>query len=93
MRPINDRVLVRRIPPETITPGGLHIPDVARERPQRATVEAVGRGRYVAGEVLPLEVAVGQEVVLGKWVGAEIPGEPDLLIVREDDILAVLEAP
>jgi chaperonin GroES len=93
-RPLYDRVLVKRIDAETRSAGGLYIPDNAKEKPQQATVVAIGTGRIMKdGAVRELEVKPGDRVLFGKYSGDEIKldGESHL-ILREDDILAVLEA-
>jgi chaperonin GroES len=93
-RPLHDRVLVRRIDADEKTAGGIIIPDTAKEKPQRGEVIAVGAGaRTDKGELVPLDVKVGDEVLFGKWSGTEvkIDGE-DLLILKESDILGVVEA-
>lgn len=93
-RPLHDRVLVRRIEADEKTAGGIIIPDTAKEKPQRGEVIGVGAGtRTEDGRVLPLDVKVGDEVLFGKWSGTEvkIDGE-DLLIMKESDILGVIEA-
>ena len=93
-RPLHDRVLVRRIDADEKTAGGIIIPDTAKEKPQRGEVIAVGAGlRTEDGKLLPLDVKVGDEVLFGKWSGTEvkIDGE-DLLIMKESDILGIVEA-
>ncbi|WP_119303104.1 co-chaperone GroES [Dongia deserti] len=93
-RPLHDRVLVRRIEADEKTAGGIIIPDTAKEKPQRGEVVAVGAGaRTDKGELVPLDIRVGDEVLFGKWSGTEvkIDGE-DLLIMKESDILGVVEA-
>jgi len=92
-RPLHDRVVVRRIEEDDRTPGGIIIPDTAKEKPQQGEVVAVGPGaRDDKGVVQPLEVKVGDRCLFGKWSGSEvkIDGE-DLLIMKESDILGVLE--
>ncbi|MFO7297436.1 MAG: co-chaperone GroES [Pseudomonadota bacterium] len=92
-RPLHDRVLVRRIEEDEKTSGGIIIPDTAKEKPMQGEVLAVGPGsRKESGEIIPLDVRVGDHVLFGKWSGTEvrIDGE-DLLILRESDILGVLE--
>jgi chaperonin GroES len=92
-RPLHDRVLVRRIDADEKTAGGIIIPDTAKEKPQRGEVLAVGAGtRNDKGELVALDVKVGDEVLFGKWSGTEvkIDGE-DLLILKESDILGVVE--
>ncbi len=93
-RPLHDRVLVRRIDADEKTAGGIIIPDTAKEKPQRGEVIAVGAGaRNDEGDIVPLDVKAGDEVLFGKWSGTEvkIDGE-DLLIMKESDILGVVEA-
>jgi chaperonin GroES len=95
LRPLKDRVVVRRLAPETTTAGGIIIPDSAKERPQRAVVLAVGSGSVnQEGVVKPLEVKVNDVVLFGKYGGVEVQDDSgeELLILREDDILAVLAA-
>jgi chaperonin GroES len=92
-RPLHDRVLVRRIDAEEKTAGGIIIPDTAKEKPQQGQVIAVGPGaRNEAGQLVALDVQVGDTVLFGKWSGTEvkIDGE-DLLIMKESDIMGVVE--
>ena len=92
-RPLHDRVLVRRIDAEAKSAGGIIIPDTAKEKPQQGEVVAVGPGaRDEAGKIVPLALEAGDRVLFGKWSGTEvkIDGE-ELLIVKESDILGVLE--
>ncbi len=92
-RPLHDRVVVKRIEEDTKTAGGIIIPDTAKEKPQQGEVIAVGPGaRDESGKVVALEVKAGDRVLFGKWSGTEvkIDGE-DLLIMKESDILGVLE--
>ena len=93
-RPLQDRVLIKRIEEDVEkTKGGLYIPDAAKEKPQRGKVIAVGKGRVSdEGKVTPPDVKVGDKVLFGKYSGSEIKldGE-EHLIMREEDILAVLE--
>ena len=92
-RPLHDRVVVRRLEEETKTAGGIIIPDTAKEKPSQGEVIAVGPGaRDEQGKVVPLDVKTGDRVLFGKWSGTEvkIDGE-DLLIMKESDILGVLE--
>jgi len=89
LTPLGDRVVVRAIEHETVTAGGLVLPDTAKEKPQRGTVLAVGKGRYEDGELIPLDVKKGDEVIYSKYGGTEVRVEgEDLLILRESDILA-----
>jgi len=93
-RPLHDRVVVRRIEADQKTAGGIIIPDTAKEKPQQGEVVAVGPGaRNEKGEVVALEVKAGDRVLFGKWSGTEvrIDGE-DLLIMKESDIMGVLDA-
>jgi chaperonin GroES len=92
-RPLHDRVLLRRIDEDTKTKGGIIIPDTAKEKPIQGEVIAVGPGaRDEAGKLVPLDVRKGDRVLFGKWSGTEvkIDGE-DLLIMKESDILGVIE--
>ncbi|MDR3580893.1 MAG: co-chaperone GroES [Oryzomonas sp.] len=93
LRPLQDRILVKRVEEETKTAGGLFIPETAKEKPQRGEIVAAGNGKKTEeGKVLPLDVKVGDKVLFGKYSGTEIKvdGE-EYLIMREDDILAVVE--
>jgi chaperonin GroES len=93
LRPLQDRILVKRVEEETKTAGGLFIPETAKEKPQRGEIVAAGKGKKTEdGKVLPLDVKVGDKVLFGKYAGTEIKvdGE-DYLIMREDDLLAVVE--
>ncbi len=92
-RPLHDRVVVRRIEEDTKTAGGIIIPDSATEKPSQGTVVSVGAGaRGEDGKVVALDVKAGDTVIFGKWSGTEvkIDGE-DLLIMKESDIMGVLE--
>jgi len=93
IRPLHDRILVKRIDEEVKTKGGLIIPDTAKEKPMEGTVLAVGNGRVDEdGKVHPLDVHSGDRVLFGKYSGSEIRVAGDEhLIIREDDVLAVLE--
>ncbi len=93
IRPLHDRVVVRRMEEERTSPGGIVIPDSAAEKPSTGEIVAAGNGKITeSGETLPLDVKVGDKVLFGKYSGTEVKvdGE-DLLIMREDDILAVVE--
>jgi chaperonin GroES len=93
-RPLHDRVVVKRIDAEEKTKGGIIIPDTAKEKPQEGEVVAVGPGaRDEAGKLVPLDLKVGDRVLFGKWSGTEVKldGE-DLLIMKESDIMGVVEA-
>ena len=90
-RPLHDRILVRRIEAEEKTPAGIIIPDTAKEKPIQGKVLAVGRGaRNDRGEIMPMEIKVGDRVVFGKWSGTEIKiDDEDLLIMKESDVLGI----
>ncbi len=93
IRPLHDRVLVRRLEEEEQRVGGIIIPDTAKEKPQQGEVIGVGNGKLLeTGERVPLDVKVGDRILFGKYAGADvkIDGE-EYLILREDEILAVLE--
>jgi len=92
-RPLGDRVLIKRVEEEAKTKGGIIIPDTAKEKPQEGEVIATGPGaRDESGKIHPLDVKAGDRFLFGKWSGTEvkIDGE-DLLIMKESDILGVLE--
>ena len=94
IRPLHDRVIVRRMEEEHTSPGGIVIPDAAKEKPIQGEVLAVGNGKLLEnGDVRPLDVKVGDRVLFGKYSGTEvkIDGE-DLLVMREEDIMGVLES-
>ena len=93
LRPLHDRVIVRRLEEERKTAGGIVIPDSAAEKPVRGEVVAVGNGKSLDnGEVRALEVKVGDKVLYGKYSGTEVKVDgQELLVMREDDIMAVLE--
>lgn len=93
IRPLHDRVIIRRMEEETLSPGGIVIPDTATEKPIRGEVIAVGNGKLLnSGEVRGLDLKVGDRVLFGKYGGTEvkIDGE-ELLVMREEDVMAVLE--
>ena len=92
LRPLQDRVLIRRVEPEAKTAGGIFIPDTAQEKPVEGEVVAVGPGtRDEHGKLHPLDVTAGDLVLFGKWSGTEvkIDGE-DLIIMKESDILGIV---
>ena len=92
-RPLHDRVVIHRIESNDRTPGGIIIPDTAKEKPQEGEVVAVGPGaRDETGKMQPLDVRVGDRILFGKWSGSEvrIAGE-EYLIMKESDILGVLD--
>jgi chaperonin GroES len=94
LRPLHDRVIIKRVEEERTTPGGIVIPDSATEKPIRGEVLAVGNGKILDnGDQKPLDVKVGDKVLFGKYSGTEVKvdGE-ELLVMREDDIMAVIES-
>jgi len=94
IRPLYDRVLVKRMEEETKTSGGIVLPGTAAEKPMRGEVVSAGKGkRLESGEVVPLDVKVGDTVLFGKYSGTEIKelGE-GMLVMREEDIMGVVEA-
>ena len=93
VRPLRDRVLVKRVEEQEQRIGGIIIPDSAKEKPQQATVVAVGSGRVTdKGETIPLDVKAGDTVLIGKYSGTEIKLDGvEYLIVREEEILGVTE--
>ena len=94
IRPLNDRLLVKRLEEETKTAGGIIIPDSAKEKPAEGEVVAVGKGKLnKKGERIAMEVVVGDRVLFSKYGGTDVKVEGvDYLIMREDDILGVVEA-
>ena len=93
IRPLHDRVIVKRMEEERTSPGGIVLPDAATEKPVKGEVLAVGNGRVMdSGEVRALDVKAGDQVLFGKYSGTEIKvdGE-ELLVMKEDDILAIFE--
>jgi chaperonin GroES len=94
-RPLHDRVLVRRIEEEEKTAGGIIIPDTAKEKPSEGEVLAAGSGvRSDSGELVALDVSVGDRVLFGKWSGTEVKIDgTELLIMKESDIMGIVEAP
>src|SRR5690606_15715892 len=92
VRPLYDRILVRRLQEDEKTAGGIIIPDTAKEKPQRGEIVAAGKGRITQeGKTIPLEVRTGDKVLLGKYAGTELKlnGE-EYLMMREEDILGIL---
>lgn len=93
LRPLHDRVIVKRTEEERTSPGGIVIPDSATEKPIRGEVIAVGKGKLMEnGELRPLDLKVGDKVLFGKYSGTEVKvaGE-EVLVMREDDVMAVIE--
>lgn len=93
IRPLHDRVVVRRVEEERTTAGGIVIPDSAKEKPMSAIVVAVGLGKPLDnGDVRALSVKVGDKVLFGKYSGTEVKmGTEELLVMREDDIMAIID--
>jgi chaperonin GroES len=93
IRPLQDRVIVKRLEEEEKTKGGIIIPDTAKEKPQEGKVTAVGKGKLTEdGKIIPMDVKVGDRILFGKYSGSEIKidGE-EHLIMREEDILGIIE--
>ena len=92
-RPLHDRVVVRRVDSESKTAGGIIIPDTAKEKPSEGVIVSVGAGaRDDSGKIVPLDVKEGDRVLFGKWSGTEVKvGGEDLLIMKESDIIGVIE--
>lgn len=93
VKPLHDRVLVRRLEHEEKTAGGIIIPDTVKEKPQQGKVLAIGSGaRDDSGKVIPLDVKVNDVVLFAKWGGTEVKIEgEDLLVMKESDIIAIIE--
>jgi chaperonin GroES len=93
VRPLGDKILVKRVEAQTKTKSGIFLPESAKEKPQEATVVAVGEGRVLdSGARAPFQVKKGDKVLIGKWGGTEIKIEGvEHLVMTEDDILAVIE--
>ena len=93
LRPLHDRVIIKRLEAETKSAGGIVIPDSATEKPIKGEVIAVGKGKILEnGDVRPLDLKVGDKVLFGKYSGTEVKVEgEELLVMREEDVMAVLE--
>lgn len=93
MKPLGDRIICKVLDTEEKkTPGGIYVPDTAKEKPQEADVVAVGSGKYIEGKLVPLDVKVGDRIVFGKYSGSEVTvDDEEYLILKESDILAVVE--
>ncbi len=93
MRPLHDRVIVKRMEEERTSPGGIVIPDAAAEKPIKGEVVAIGHGKILEnGDVRALDVSVGDKILFGKYAGTEVKVEGDeLLVMKEDDIMAIIE--
>ena len=94
IRPLHDRVVIKRMEEERTSPGGIVIPDTAAEKPVRGEVVAVGNGKLLEnGEIRPLDLKAGDQVLFGKYSGTEVKVEgEDLLVMREEDVMAVIES-
>jgi len=93
IRPLHDRVIVKRLEEEKTSPGGIIIPDTAAEKPVQGKIVAVGKGKILEdGQVRPLDVKIGDKILFGKYSGTEVKvdGE-DLVVMREEDVMAVIE--
>ncbi len=93
IRPLHDRVVVRRLEEERKSPGGIVIPDTVKEKPVQGEVIAAGNGKILEdGKVRPLDVKVGDRILFGKYSGTEVKiGNEELLVMREEDIMGVVE--
>jgi chaperonin GroES len=93
IRPLHDRVIVKRLDEEKTSAGGIIIPDTAAEKPVQGKVVAVGKGKILEnGTVRPLDIKVGDKILFGKYGGTEVKVEgEDLLVMREEDVMAVIE--
>ena len=93
LRPLHDRLIIRRVEEERTSPGGIVIPDSATEKPIKGEVVAVGNGRVLEnGEVRALDVNAGDKVLFGKYSGTEVKVEgEELLVMKEDDVMAIIE--
>ena len=93
IRPLHDRVIVKRLDEDRTSPGGIVIPDSAAEKPVQGKIVAVGKGKILEdGNVRPLDVKVGDKILFGKYSGTEVKVDGDeLLVMREEDVMAVIE--
>jgi len=93
IRPLHDRVIVKRLEEERTSPGGMVIPDSAAEKPSQGKIVAIGKGKILEdGSVRALDVKVGDKILFGKYSGTEVKVDgDDLLVMREEDIMAVIE--
>jgi chaperonin GroES len=94
IRPLHDRVIVKRLEEDRTSPGGIVIPDTAAEKPVRGKIVAVGKGKILEnGAVRPCELNVGDKILFGKYSGTEVKLEgEDLVVMREEDVMAVIES-
>jgi len=93
IRPLHDRVIVKRLEEDPTSPGGIVIPATAAEKPMQGKVVAIGKGRILEnGQVRPCDVKVGDKILFGKYSGAEVKVEgEELVVMREDDVMAIIE--
>ena len=93
IKPLQDRILVKRLEEKEVKKGGIIIPDTAKEKPQEAEVVAVGPGKVTEdGKRQPMEVKVGDKILFGKYSGSEVKlGDEEYLIMREEDVLGILQ--
>jgi chaperonin GroES len=93
IRPLHDRVIVKRLEEERVSAGGIVIPDSAAEKPVQGKVVAVGKGKILEdGNVRPLDVKVGDKILFGKYSGTEVKVDgDDLVVMREEDVMAIIE--
>jgi chaperonin GroES len=94
IRPLHDRVIVKRLEEDRTSPGGIVIPDTAAEKPMQGKIVAVGKGKVLEnGQVRPCDVKVGDKILFGKYSGAEVKLEgQELVVMREEDVMAVIES-
>jgi chaperonin GroES len=94
IRPLHDRVIVKRLEEDRKSPGGIVIPDTAAEKPVQGKIVAVGKGKILEdGQIRPLDVKVGDTILFGKYSGTEVKVDgDDLLVMREEDVMAVIES-
>ena len=94
IRPLHDRVIVKRLEEERTSPGGIVIPDSAAEKPVQGKIMAVGKGKILEdGTIRPLDVKVGDKILFGKYSGTEVKIDGDeLVVMREEDVMAIFEA-
>src|SRR5689334_4502731 len=94
IRPLYDRIVVKRVEQQEVMQGGLYIPDSAKEKPQEGEVVAVGKGKRLEdGKLVPLDVQAGDRILFGKYSGSDIKLDGDeYLIMREDEVLGILDA-
>ena len=94
IRPLHDRVIVKRLEEDRTSPGGILIPDTAAEKPVQGKIVAIGKGRILEnGQVRPCDVKVGDTILFGKYSGTEVKLEGDeLVVMREEDVMAVIES-